>query len=478
MKKLLPLFIVITFFLSNSIAQQKSVPQLTLFGVGYIKIIAEKVVDTLTIHTKFCSAVPFRGCVFNNTEITKEGTYYISYAMTKPGMCYFMDQEFQLFLIPGDTVVVKLTTEINENNELVANYQTMDAINDYYQTYYSLYQADTVSKTFNDALTSKEYKNILIVIDSALNKKITYLSNNCSRLPDWFITTEKVKLTYTAGIDALSYYCILSAEERKIIPFKAPELKNLDAILSETYYEFLDQYLNFKCVFEDNNDRITRLFNIYNSRANLIDSILEGEMKKYYITCILSDLYHCSESHEEIQKVDNYIKIKFANLPSDDLKFINSERNRTINYLKRDLSKGDTAPNFFLKDADGKRFDIASFAGKSVYLHFWATWCGPCIKEIPNLNKLHSKLGDKPIEIVNICMDNNPEKWKQIIEKKELKGINLICAGNWKKNLMERYIIGELPHYTLIDKNGLIVYNKCKGPVDIYSELMKLVGGN
>jgi len=481
MKNLLLLLITFAFSLPESLAQQNRIPHLTLTDTAYIKIIAQNIDDSLIVHTKYCSAMPFRGCVFHDVAIKKPGIYYISYAMTKPAMCYFLDQDFELFLIPGDTMVVKLKAEFNENKELIINYQTTDPINDYYQAkykefgYYSLIQTNSFSKAYNDNLTNKNYVHALSIIDSTINQNNIFLIKQSKNLPKWFIDIEKAEFIFEGATHSLELYIQLNAGNQQKISFKAPELKNPNAFMSEAYYYFLQEYFFFKHPLVDNKTNgITSAIKFYDIQAHMVDSIFEGETKFFFTTCRLANLYYYSETLDDVKIADAYIKTNYPNITEKGLKYINSEKSKALQRIKTDLQKDEKAPNFFLKDIAGKSYNMSSISGKPVYLHFWATWCGPCIKEIPNLNLLHSKFGNTPAEIVNICMDNNPEKWKQIIEKEKLTGINLICAGNWETKLKSSYFIEELPHYVLIDKNGLVVTNKCAGPADIYFELVKL----
>jgi len=143
--------------------------------------------------------------------------------------------------------------------------------------------------------------------------------------------------------------------------------------------------------------------------------------------------------------------------------------------IKSNLPRGDKAPRFYLKDVNGTPHELSDFKDKFIFIHFWATWCAPCISDIPALNQLYSNLGNKPVEIINICMDENPDKWKEIIEKKNLKGTNLICKGSWEKSLKRLYFITELPHYTLVDQKGMIINNNCNGPAEISAQIKQLL---
>jgi len=94
---------------------------------------------------------------------------------------------------------------------------------------------------------------------------------------------------------------------------------------------------------------------------------------------------------------------------------------------------------------------------------------------LPSINQLYEKIGNKPIVIINVCTDDKIDTWKQIINREKLKGINLICQGNWSDMLQKSYSIKGVPHYTLIDKNGLLIENACKRPSEIYNDLIVLL---
>ncbi|MBQ4230970.1 MAG: hypothetical protein II671_05415, partial [Salinivirgaceae bacterium] len=66
-------------------------------------------------------------------------------------------------------------------------------------------------------------------------------------------------------------------------------------------------------------------------------------------------------------------------------------------------------------------------------------------------------------ELVNICLDNAPDVWRQIISDHHPLGEQLICKGQWEKNLRDKYLISGRPHFVLVDRNGLIIENHVKG---------------
>lgn len=78
----------------------------------------------------------------------------------------------------------------------------------------------------------------------------------------------------------------------------------------------------------------------------------------------------------------------------------------------RKLSVGALSPNFNCTDLSGKKVSLSDFKGKYVYIDIWATWCGPCQREIPHLQKLEEKYHGKDIYFVSISCDNNKKAWE------------------------------------------------------------------
>lgn len=115
------------------------------------------------------------------------------------------------------------------------------------------------------------------------------------------------------------------------------------------------------------------------------------------------------------------------------------------------------APGFTLQDMKNNEVKLSDYKGKLVCINFWGTYCSPCIKSIPQKNEMVKKYNPKNFVLLNICIDNDLTKWKELINSNEFKGIHLRCPGNWSGLLSKNYRITGIPHYTLIDKSGKII---------------------
>jgi len=487
MKNPTAILLVIAGIFTGCARSENRTPHIGLNDSTCIKIIADNVDDTLRVQTLFCSFFPFRPCNGKQIEIIKPGTYYLTYRITKPEMVKFeIGEHFQSLLIPGDTLVINVGFETNENKERSVYHKIKNNIYDYYHAkkkkfgYYSFTDLDDnpVSRFFVKMEISKQaYSEAIGILNSSAENKIFFLEK-IKNITEWFTDLEHSNITYCAACRAIELYTRLTPDDQKDIPFYKVEFNNPKAHLSSLYYYFLFEYLDYKYPIENINlPFITWKTNQFAKGSNLIDSLLSGETKDYFITCRLADLYFFSNSEENIETANTFITRNFTHLTEDKIRFLNHEKVQKIKYLgiKSNLPRGDKAPRFYLKDVNGTPHELSDFKDKFIFIHFWATWCAPCISDIPALNQLYSNLGNKPVEIINICMDENPDKWKEIIEKKNLKGTNLICKGSWEKSLKRLYFITELPHYTLVDQKGMIINNNCNGPAEISAQIKQLL---
>ena len=139
-----------------------------------------------------------------------------------------------------------------------------------------------------------------------------------------------------------------------------------------------------------------------------------------------------------------------------------------------DVYERPVAPNFTLDDVTGKKVSLSDFKGKVVYIDFWATWCGPCLAEIPHSKKLKEKFaGNDSIVFMYVSVDNEDyiDEWKAFVKKKGMSGVQLIARdGGKEEKVGERYGIQFIPRFVLIDKLGRVAYSEAPAPSSSESE--------
>ena len=132
------------------------------------------------------------------------------------------------------------------------------------------------------------------------------------------------------------------------------------------------------------------------------------------------------------------------------------------------LYDGSPAPDFMLKDENGKEVSLSDFRGKIVYLDFWNSYCGPCIDQFLNYDKkFHEKYADHDIVHIYICFTEDETRWKKEIVQYDLQGINLITDSRPDNPIRKNYVATAYPHYVLIGRDGKIVRNDCERPSEM-----------
>lgn len=218
-----------------------------------------------------------------------------------------------------------------------------------------------------------------------------------------------------------------------------------------------------------------------------------------------------SEKEVFIKKIDSYkngmdsIASLFDHVNPFVLKEISEQNNRFLNPLitnydalhaaligdrkaREKLKKGNLAPSFYnYENYTGGFSSLEDFRGRYVYIDIWATWCKPCIAQIPYLKKLEEKYKKKNISFVSISIDDDRrfngswdtahKMWKKIVREKDLSGVQLWAAEDYIR-LSEKYMIKGIPRFILIDPQGKIIDSNAKRPADPALSIMfdKLLG--
>lgn len=148
------------------------------------------------------------------------------------------------------------------------------------------------------------------------------------------------------------------------------------------------------------------------------------------------------------------------------------------NYMNSPASKvaiGAIAPDLEFPDPDGKMRKLSDLRGKVVLLDFWASWCGPCRRENPNVTRIYSLYHDKGFEVFSVSLDRDAASWKRAIESDKLVWPNHVSdLKQWQSQAAAIYGVRSIPSTFLLDKEGRIVQRDLRG-ADLERAVKQLV---
>jgi len=130
---------------------------------------------------------------------------------------------------------------------------------------------------------------------------------------------------------------------------------------------------------------------------------------------------------------------------------------------ERKLAIGGEPVHFNVKSTDGKTLSPAAYKGKVLLIDFWATWCGPCVAEMPNVRQVYRKYHPKGFEIVGISLDQSREKLNQYVKTNQIEWPQYFDGKYWNNDIAVQYGIKSIPATFLVDRAGKIRYKSLRG---------------
>jgi thiol-disulfide isomerase/thioredoxin len=136
------------------------------------------------------------------------------------------------------------------------------------------------------------------------------------------------------------------------------------------------------------------------------------------------------------------------------------------------LSLAKMAPPIGVTALDGSYFNLDEMGGRVVLVDFWATWCGPCNRELPHLKKIAQEFANEPLVILSVSWDSNETRWKDFIAK---NGMTWVQYRDVDHSLSNAFGINAIPHYFTIDTDGVLTAEMLGEDADVEGKLKKLI---
>jgi thiol-disulfide isomerase/thioredoxin len=184
-----------------------------------------------------------------------------------------------------------------------------------------------------------------------------------------------------------------------------------------------------------------------------------------------------SDNLTVMKQVVSFLKGKYADAPRVQMIEQQTSQIERIYEEERLMKEGKIdAPDFTVKTPEGKEIKLSSLKGQVVLIDFWASWCGPCRQESPNVVRMYNQYKSNGFTVFSVSLDENADKWKEAIQKDGLiwpnHGSDL---QGWKTPLTQLYQFSSIPHTVLVNKEGKIIARGLRG-IALENKLKKLFG--
>jgi peroxiredoxin len=201
-------------------------------------------------------------------------------------------------------------------------------------------------------------------------------------------------------------------------------------------------------------------------RRKLVKDFVEHNTASMRSAIAIEENYGYYAEASDVEPLYNILSEKVKQSPS-------GQSVKKMLDVYKTIAVGMVAPDIKQPGTDGKDISLSSLKGKYVLVDFWASWCGPCRKENPNIVKAYNQYKDKGFEILGVSYDNKKDRWEGAIKKDGLAWPQVSDLKGWQNATAEIYHIKAIPSNLLVDKEGRIVAKNLLGK-KLYSKLAEI----
>lgn len=413
-----------------------------------------------------------------------QSRFNIEAEIPEPGIAFFAfnDDRLAIFLAADDTltlntdvfqfpVVVTFGGKNGGNNRLFQEYAKLSLLdfNEFNNIRFKIGQAWVVVE---DPMNGRMENLPPDVFKSAMDAELT----TARALVDGFTTQYpqaidpvfeawlQTEITYNWAYHLLVYGHVYGGRFN-IQPaffdflYEAPITQN--AIGSGWYRQFTVAFMARQQVKTGQTD------NYWSGQYYLAEKLLSGKSLAFFRSELLATAFSAEHFTEILPLYTHFLQKNPFTLFDDKVEGLYQKYAR--------VSPGVAAPVFEALDRNGQAVRLTQFYGKTVYLNFWASWCGACLRKMEFFDEFEAELSANNIEIINVSVDENPANWETALSNHPFKGHHVLASASTGRNIASIYGVEAVPQYFIIDKNGLFEVKAMGGhPNDVRQKLLDI----
>lgn len=385
--------------------------------------------------------------LLQEVPLQQDSTFSLTYRCREPlpAMLAIDDKQYMFFLEPGydirievdSTNDIKVTKDNQNNNEVFLEYQ---------EKFSPYFRPD-----LNYQLSSEKFVS---QINSMNQSKEEFLSNNREKISNSLAKYLENDIIYHGAKEKI-YYARrfkrqLVKEKNDYFSFlQGIEIQNNEAVNNVNYLSFISNFINYqflKEIFTDNFD--------YKSQNVVMDSIAKSRLSGAVLKQFQAENIILGIRDEWDKAAFRKVVHEFlAGTESEQLK--NLVNRRLKKYHNAPIAKGKKAPAFSLRNREDEVYSLSDFRGKYVVIDFWASWCGPCRKAIPQMLKIKKNFNNTA-RFVFISIDQNLQNWRNVSNELAIPEPSLIIDDKTRQNYGFDKVIS-VPFYLVLDKQARVV---------------------
>ncbi|MEE4176562.1 MAG: TlpA disulfide reductase family protein [Bacteroides sp.] len=401
-------------------------------------------------------------------ELDEQNQFEVSFDMPEPAIGVLRNgrSSIQLFLKPGDELEIladagnwlesiEFSGEAGDVNAFFVNYQRglMPAVG---------------MRFISNVATNKAPEDLLTTLDSIAELKMNFLKTYPGSQefdPDFraFYKTEvefqnNLGLLYFLGMQQSNDTLDVAPElpERFSSFLENPALFDDSRLNSETYVNFLLAYLEHCAqgpAISFMEDASEHEINYHLARERI-----PGKSGEYVQAISINREFNYGDLEKAKAMYDDFM----ANALDEDLKLRLTHTWEGI----QALMPGNPAPDFTMTDINGQEVSLSDYRGKVVFLKFWASWCGPCMRQVPPAKELKKRLaGQEDIVFMYVSIDTDTTAWRNAVERHEISGVHFNTPGR-ERGVPALFQVKWIPTFFIIGKDGNIFDNRPPQPSD------------